>query len=262
MLFRWFENSRVYHPMRHLDATGAELGRPFENVFFKTRDGVELNGWFYPAAANAPHDRLVFLNCHGNGGNISHRLGLYRALLDLGANVFSFDYRGYGSSQGSPSEAGTYLDAQAAHQWLRQKGFAGKNIIAYGESLGGGIAGELCSREETGGLVLQSTFTSLRDLGAELYPWLPVRLVGKILYDTRGKLPRLKIPVLVMHSRDDNLIGFRHSQENFAAANEPKFFLELRGGHNDEAWEAPGFKDAMEKFLEAAQSPGKKPPEN
>jgi uncharacterized protein len=249
MLFRWFEHSRVYHPQRQLEATGAELGRPYENVFFKTSDGVELNGWFYPAAANAPHAQLVFLNCHGNGGNISHRLGLYRALLELGANVFSFDYRGYGASQGKPTEHGTYLDAQAAYQWLRKKGFAAKNIIVYGESLGGGIASELCAREETGGLILQSTFTSLRELGAELYPWLPVKLVGKIRYDTRSKLPQLKIPVLVMHSRDDGLIGFRHSQENFEAANEPKFFIELRGGHSDEAWEAPGFAAAMGKFL-------------
>jgi fermentation-respiration switch protein FrsA (DUF1100 family) len=254
MLFRWFEHSRVYHPKRQLEATGAELGRPFENVFFKSSDGVELNGWFYPAAASAPHEQWVFLNCHGNGGNISHRLGLYQALLDLGANVFSFDYRGYGASQGKPTEEGTYLDAQAAYQWLRKKGFAGKNIIVYGESLGGGIASELCTREETGGLILQSTFTSLRELGAELYPWLPVRLVGKIRYDTRSKLPRLKIPVLVMHSRDDGLIGFRHSQENFAAANEPKIFRELRGGHSDDAWEAPGFKSALETFLEAAQN--------
>jgi fermentation-respiration switch protein FrsA (DUF1100 family) len=255
MLFRWFEHSRVYHPSRQLEATGAELGRPFENVFFKTSDGVELNGWFYPAAANAPYGQFAFLNCHGNGGNISNRLGLYQALLALGANVFSFDYRGYGASQGKPTEEGTYLDAQAAYQWLRKKGFAGKNIIVYGESLGGGIASEVCAREETGGLILQSTFTSLPDIGAELYPWLPVRLIGRIRYDTRGKLPRLKIPVLVMHSRDDGLIGFRHSQENFAAANEPKFFSELRGGHSDQAWEAPGFKSAIEKFLEAVQKP-------
>ena len=109
-------------------------------------------------------------------------------------------------------------------------------------------------REETGGLILQSTFTNLHDLGSELYPWLPVRLVGKIRYDTRSKLPRLKIPILVMHSQEDSLIGYRHSQQNFAAANEPKFFCELRGGHNDEAWEAPGFENAVEKFLEAVQT--------
>jgi hypothetical protein len=260
MLFRWFEHSRVYHPTRRLEATGAELGRPFENVFFKTSDGVELNGWFFPAQPNSPRGQMAFLNCHGNGGNISHRIGLYRALLETGANVFTLDYRGYGLSHGKPTEEGTYLDAQAAYQWLRQKGFAGRNVIVYGESLGGGIATELCAREETGGLILQSTFTSLPEIGAELYPWLPVRLVGKIRYDTRGKLPRLKIPVLVMHSRDDRLISFRHSEQNFAAANEPKFFCELRGGHNDEAWEAPGFETALENFLETVQSAGRPAP--
>src|SRR6201999_797444 len=111
-----------------------------------------------------------------------------------------------------------------AYHWLLHKGFAGRNIIVYGESLGGGIATELCVREETGGLILQSTFTSLPDIGAELYPWLPVRAIGRIKYDTQSKLPQLKIPVLVMHSREDGLIGFRHSERNFAAAKEPKFF--------------------------------------
>lgn len=254
MLFRWFEHSRVYHPSRRLDASAAELGRPFEDVFFTTNDGIKLNGWFFPASADASHREIAILNCHGNGGNISHRLGLYRALLDLGANVFSFDYRGYGLSEGKPGEEGTYRDAQAAYQWLRQKGFAGKNIVIYGESLGGAIATELCLREETGGLILQSTFTSLPEIGAELYPWLPVRLVGRIRYDTRSKLPRLRIPVLVMHSREDGLIGFRHSEQNLAAANEPKFFCELRGGHSDEAWTAPGFEETIGKFLDAVHS--------
>ena len=249
MLLRWFENSRVYHPTRRLEATGAELGRAFENVFFKTSDGIELNGWFYPTDAKSPGHGPVFLNCHGNGGNISHRLGLYRALLETGASVFSFDYRGYGRSRGKPDEEGTYLDAQAAYRWLREKGFAARNIIVYGESLGGAIATELCLRELSGGLVLQSTFTSLPDIGAELYPYLPVRWMGRIKYDTRVKLPRIKVPVLVMHSREDGLIAFRHSERNFAVANEPKFFSELRGRHNDPAWEAPEFASALRKFL-------------
>lgn len=255
MLLRWFEHSRVYHPTRQLEVTGAELGRPFEDVFFKTSDGVELNGWFYPADSASPRGQMAFLNCHGNGGNISHRLGLYGALLQTGGAVLTFDYRGYGKSRGRPGEEGTYLDAQAAYHWLRQKGYAGKNIIVYGESLGGGIASELCLREETGGLILQSTFTSLPEIGAELYPWLPVRWVGRIKYDTRSKLPRLKIPVLVMHSRDDGLIGFRHSERNFEVANEPKAFAELRGGHDDPAWEAPEFKGAIEKFLNTVENP-------
>ena len=115
VMLRWFEHSQVYHPDRILIATGAELGRPFEDVRFKASDGVELNGWFFPAATNAPRARFAVLLCHGNGGNISHRLDTCAALLETGVQVFVFDYRGYGHSQGRPSEEGTYRDAQAAY---------------------------------------------------------------------------------------------------------------------------------------------------
>ena len=250
MLLRWFEYGKVYRPGRTMDATGAELKRPFEDVCFKCADGVELNGWFYPGEPKSPRAKIAVLICHGNTGNISDRLELYRPWLDAGAAVFAFDYRGFGRSRGRPSEEGTYRDAQAAYQWLRQKGFAGSNIIAYGESLGGGIASELCLREETGALVLQSTFTSIPEVGAELYPWLPVRWISTIQYDTHGKLPRLKVPVLVMHSRADNVIAFAHSQRNLAAANEPKFFCELSGEHNGLAWSTAEYRTAIEKFLD------------
>jgi fermentation-respiration switch protein FrsA (DUF1100 family) len=249
MLFRWFEHSQVYHPSGAMDATGAELGRPFENVFFKTGDGVELNGWFYPANTNSGRAHFVILICHGNGGNISHRLELYGTLLATGVSVFAFDYRGYGRSRGRPGEEGTYLDAQAAHQWLQQRGFAGKDIIAYGESLGGAVAAELCVREKAGGLILQSAFTSTAEIGAELFPWLPVRWINRIKYDACGKLPRLKIPVLVMHSRSDELVGFHHGERNFAAANEPKLFWELQGDHNDPIADRARFVEGIEKFL-------------
>jgi len=253
MLLRWFERNQVYHPSRILDATGQELGRPCENVFFKAADGVELNGWFYPADTNSPRARFVILVCHGNGGNISHRLDLYQTLLESGVSVFAFDYRGYGRSGGRPGEQGTYLDAQAAHQWLRQKGFAGKDVIPYGESLGGAVATELCLRETTAGLILQSTFTSTLDIGAELFPWLPVRWLNTIKYDTRGKLPRLRVPVLVMHSRSDGLISFHHGEANFAAANEPKLFCELAGDHNDPIADQARFTAGIEEFLQLVE---------
>jgi len=252
MLFRWFEHSQVYHPSRTMDATGAELGRPFENVFFKTSDGIELNGWFFPANTNSPRTHLAVLVCHGNGGNISHRLDLYRALLQSGVAVFAFDYRGYGRSNGRPSEAGTYLDAQAAGQRLTEKGFA--DIIVYGESLGGGVASELCRRKKMRGLILQGAFTSVPDIGAELFPWLPGRLLGAIKYDTRARLPQLKIPVLVMHSRTDELAAFHHAERNFAAANEPKLFWEISGGHNDALDESAHFVEGIEKFLRLIES--------
>jgi len=232
LMLRWFEHHQVYQPYRQLETSGSELGRPFEDVHFQTSDGVGLNGWFFPADTDSARKHYIYLLCHGNAGNISHRLEHCAALLETGASVFIFDYRGYGRSQGRPGEEGTYLDAQAAHQWLRQKGFAATHIIALGESLGGGVASELALRESLGGLVLQSTYTSITDVGAELFPWLPVRRFGTIKYNTRARLPRVRVPVLVMHSREDGLISFSHAEKNFAAANEPKMFWEISGEHN------------------------------
>ncbi len=249
LMLRWYEHNQVYHPDKILTASAADLGRPCEDVFFRTADGLQLNGWFFPAPINVPRRQLVVLICHGNAGNISHRLDLCQTLLQTGVNVFVFDYRGYGRSSGRPSEEGTYQDALTAHHWLQLKGFASTNIIAYGESLGGAVACELATRTPVGGLVLQSTFTSIPDLGAELIPWLPVRWLANIKYETCRKLPKLHVPVLVMHSRGDELVNCRHAERNYAAAVGPKVFCELRGGHNDAVLDRQAFLNGMEKFL-------------
>lgn len=230
MFFRWFEQSQVYHPSVAHDYAASELGRDYQEIHLG-RD-PSIHGWFFPAQTNAPRRNLAFLICHGNGGNISHRLDMTEALLETGANVLLFDYRGYGKSSGKPSEQGTYSDAQAAYHWLRQAGFSENKIVVLGESLGGGVASELAVRERLGGLILQSTFTCIPDIGAELFSWLPVRAICSIHYDTCRKLPGLKLPIMVMHSRDDTLIGFHHAEKNFATANEPKMFWELKGNHN------------------------------
>ena len=255
LMLRWFEHSQVYHPSRVMDTTGAQLGRAFEDVQFRSEDGVELNGWFFPAEASSARRSLVVLLCHGNGGNICHRLDMAEALLATGVSVFLFDYRGYGRSRGHPSEAGTYRDGEAAYRWLEQKGFAAKNILLFGESLGGGVAAELASRLPSGGLILQSTFTCIADIGADLFPWLPVRWLAQIKYDTLSKLPLIKTPVLVMHSRGDRLIRFQHSQRNFAAANSPKLFCELAGDHNDPLTDRAMFIAGFEKFLSLIGQP-------
>jgi fermentation-respiration switch protein FrsA (DUF1100 family) len=250
-VLRWFEHRQVYQPYHEMDARGSELGRPFEDVYFPATDGVRLNGWFFPADADSPRRPLVYLLCHGNTGNISHRLDHCAALLETGAGVFIFDYRGYGRSEGRPNEEGTYRDAQGAHRWLKEKGFGATQIIALGESLGGGIASELALRETVGGLILQSTFASVTELGAELFPWLPVRWIGTIRYDTRSKLPRVKVPVLIMHSRADSLIGFRHAQKNYAAASEPKLLWEIGGDHNRFLqFDRERYLEGLNKFLE------------
>jgi pimeloyl-ACP methyl ester carboxylesterase len=133
---------------------------------------------------------------------------------------------------------------------LVEKGFAATNLIALGESLGCAVATELACRQTLGGLILQSGFTSVPDLGAELFPWLPVRQIGRIRYDTRSKLPRLTVPVLILHSPDDELIGFHHAQRNYAVAREPKWLWELRGGHNDALWvDRARFRAGLEMFL-------------
>jgi len=258
IMLRWFEHSQIYHPDRSFEAGPGELGRPFEDVVFSASDGPKLNGWFFPADANSPRRHLALALCHGNAGNISHRLQVCKTLLQTGINVFLFDYRGYGRSEGWPSEEGTYLDAQAAHQWLQRKGFAATNIIAFGESLGGGIASELAVREPCAGLVLQSTFSCMPDIGGELFPWLPVKWLCTIKYDTCKKLPQLKLPILIMHSRTDGLIGFHHATKNFSLANEPKLLWEIYGLHNDPVGDPDHFRHGFEKFLaliEASRSP-------
>lgn len=260
-LLRWFEHRQVYFPSRSFRGSAESLARPWEDAYFQTADGQKINGWFFPARTNSPRAHLAVLLCHGNAGNIGDRLGLYEVLLAAGVNVFAFDYRGYGRSTGRPSESRTYLDAQAAYDWLRIRGIAGANIIALGESLGGGVAGELAVRVPLRGLILQSTFTSIPDLGAELFPWLPVRTLSTIRYDTLAKLPRIRIPILVMHSRSDSLVGFHHGQKLFASANEPKTFCELEGDHNEALSSGlERYREGLDRFLASLEKPGTKTP--
>lgn len=248
-VFRNFETNQVYHPSRLFVTTGAELRRPFEDVLFTAADSVRLHGWFYPAKPDDDSPGLVALVCHGNAGNISHRLDLCEALVDNGLSVLLFDYRGYGKSEGKPSEEGTYLDVCAAYDWLLVKGFTAAQIIAYGESLGAAVAAELAVRKPLAGLVLQSTFTSIPDIGKEVFPWLPVRWISRIGYRTEEKLKQIRVPVLILHSRDDRLVRFHHAEKNFAAANEPKLLWELSGDHNDGLGDPAHFNAGLSKFL-------------
>src|SRR5665213_2571962 len=248
LMLRWVEYKQIYQPSRKMDAIPGQLGRPFEDVFIPVENGQRINGWYFPARNI---NSAVVLVCHGNAGNISHRLDLAALLLETGAGVLLVEYRGYGRSDGKPGEENSYRDAQAAYHWLIGKGVAGTNIIGYGESLGGGVISELAVREKLGGVILQSTYTSMTYLGAELFPWLPVRLVSTIKYNTRAKLPKLHVPVLILHSRRDDLIAFHHAEQNFAAANEPKFLREISGGHNDALYSSrPAMLGAIREFLQ------------
>ena len=233
-LYLFFMQPRLLYypdiPGRGLDANPAAVGLAYEEVFLQASDGVRLHAWFIPAA----HPRATVLFCHGNAGNISHRLDSIRLLHSLGLQVLIFDYRGYGLSEGKPSEAGTYRDADAAWRYLREdRGLAASGIIILGRSLGAAIAADLASRTRPGAVILESAFTSVPDLAAGIYPWLPVRWLSRYRYDNLGKLARVGSPLLLVHSRDDEIIPFAHGERLFARAREPKAFLELRGGHNE-----------------------------
>jgi fermentation-respiration switch protein FrsA (DUF1100 family) len=248
LLLRIFEGRLVYFPSHDMGAPPENLGAAFEEAWIPVENGGQIHAWYFAQhKGQVQASDHVILVCHGNAGNISHRTELARLLLEAGASVLLFDYRGYGLSPGSPGEQNTYQDGEAACRWLEKKGYAATQIIGYGESLGGGVATELARRGRVGGLILQSTFTSIPDIGAEVYPWLPVRWISSIRYDTLRKLPDIKIPVLIMHSRQDRLIPFHHAEKNFAAANQPKSLCEIEGDHND------GIFVSHEKILAAVK---------
>lgn len=242
LFLRWFERHNVYQPFRALAGAPDEVGLKFEDVTFAAPDGVKLHGWYLPADGA----RFTLLLSHGNGGNISHRIGKLLLLRALGVNVFIYDYRGYGRSEGQPSEAGTYQDALAACDWLRaSKGAVPGQVIAYGESLGSAVAVELAVQRPVAGVALESPFTSVPDMARAIYPWLPLRWLCAIRYDSLSKIVRLKAPLLVFHSPTDEIVPFEQGEKLFAAAPEPKRFVRLRGYHND------GFEVSEEVYQQA-----------
>jgi fermentation-respiration switch protein FrsA (DUF1100 family) len=243
----WAQESFVYFPDRKLAGTPANAGMSYKAVTLVTEDGLRLNGWFVPAARS----RGTLLFNHGNAGNISHRLESIRQFRDLGLDVFIYDYRGYGESEGKPSEEGTYRDAEAAWRYLTETHkVAPERLVYFGRSLGAGVASRLAIRHPPRALIVESAFTSVPDFGAEVYPWLPVRWLARLHYPTRDNLRLLRVPVLVIHSRSDEIIPFRHGEALYAAANEPKELLEIRGGHND-GFLASGkrYTDGIDAFL-------------
>ena len=220
----------LYGPVREVAYTPGELGLVFEDVAFKSSDGLQLSGWYMPAKSS----EFTVLFCHGNGGNIAHRLDSINIFHDLGLNCFIFDYRGYGNSEGAPCEEGTYLDAGAAYKWLREeKKISPDNIIIFGRSLGGSIAAQLASKVKARALVIESAFTSYIDIGKKFYPYMPVRWFARFSYRTIDYIKNVDCPVMLIYSRNDDIVPFEFGPELYEAANEPKEFVEILGSHND-----------------------------
>ncbi len=220
----------AFHPMRELEGSPAEAALRFEDVRLTTDDGVKLHGWYVPADSPGGATLLFF---HGNAGNISHRVDSIALFHELGLNVLIIDYRGYGRSQGRPGEKGTYADAEAAWRYLTEhRDVKPEQIVIFGRSLGGAVAVELATRHTPAALIVESTFTSGADMARRMAPWFPRWLIF-LRYDSLQRIGQVHCPVLIVHSRDDEMIPFEQGRRLFAAAPSPKEFLELEGGHNE-----------------------------
>ena len=226
----FFQSQMIYYPDRKINMTPANIGLEFDEVFFVSRDGVRLCGWFIPAGQS----KNMVLFCHGNAGNISDRLDTISIFNQLGLSIFIFDYRGYGKSEGKPDEKGTYADAEAAMKWIvENKNILHGDIIIFGRSLGGAIAAWLAKKCTPRALILESAFTSIPDMGSKLYPWLPVRLMSRFSYSTIDYIRDVNSPVLIIHSPDDDLVPFSQGKRLLEAAHEPREFMEIAGDHNN-----------------------------
>lgn len=239
------QGKMLYYPLREIGQTPKDIGLDYEDLQLRTKDGLLISAWYVPA----DFERAVLLFCHGNAGNISHRLDSIRIFHDLGLSVLIFDYRGYGKSEGSPDEEGTYRDAEAGYDYLtNQRGVSPEKIVLFGRSLGSAVAAETALRRTAGALIVESGFTSVPDLGRHYYPFLPVRLISRYHYTTIEKIVRIAAPKLLIHSPDDEIIPFSHGEALFAKAGDPKKFLAIRGGHND------GFLISGEAYVDGIRS--------
>lgn len=244
-LMYMLQEQMIFLPDGTLTATPADIGMPYEQVHLESEDGIRLHGWLVEADGPARGTLLFF---HGNAGNISHRLESLQQFHRLGMDVLIIDYRGYGNSEGSPDEKGTYKDAEAAWQWLtRDRGVPPGEIVLFGRSLGASVAAWLAMQTEPAGLIMESAFTSAADLGQSIYPIFPVHMLLRVRYPTLDYLQQTDAPVLVAHSPDDEIVPYEMGRTLYENAPVQRQFLELSGGHND------GFLVTGQRYMDGMQ---------
>jgi len=251
------QESLIFFPDRHVRFTPADLGMAFGDVRLETSDGVTLAAWWVPA----PQGRGALIFSHGNAGNMGDRVGKLRLFHDLGLSVLAFDYRGYGASQGKPSEEGTAHDMDAAVTHVRDsRGVPLDRTVFYGESLGGAVVIEAATRFPPAALVAESTFTSARAMARRHYPFVPPALV-RVGYDSLSRVRRLACPTLFLHGPADTIVPFEMGEALFRAAPEPKRFAALVGDHNSGGiLESPEACRKLAELLDAVLGVG--PPRN
>ncbi|MCI0707256.1 MAG: alpha/beta hydrolase [Ignavibacteriae bacterium] len=236
ILLMLFEEKFIFFPSSYpggyYDEAGTVPG--IEDCSFITEDGVKIHAWFVKSDSAV----ATLLMAHGNAGNLSHRLPIIKAMRDSGFNVLMFDYRGYGKSEGSPTEDGVYADGRAAFDYLLQRqGVDSSSIILFGTSLGGAVAVDIATHRKAAGLILESTFSTAKDVARVAYPFLPAQFILRSRFDSEAKIRTIRIPILFLHGDQDGVIPIALGRKLYSAANEPKTFHTIVGAdHNDTFW--------------------------
>lgn len=249
-LIWWRQDSLVFRPTAEYFSLPDSQGLVHEDVDIEVAAGTKIRGWFVRAIGERRGTILYF---HGNGGNLSSNLTRIHSFAEEGFDSFSIDYEGYGASDGKPSEANLYRDADAAWDWLtKTKGVDPKQIAIWGHSLGGATAAWCASRQNPRIVLLDSTFTSMPEMGAKIYPVLPIKLIAHNIFDNLERVQQIRVPILIANGRDDGLVPFEMGQELFRAANHPKRFVELAGDHGNGFESTPAAWKEMKELFEAA----------
>jgi uncharacterized protein len=237
---RSLEDRTVFVPTKTQEGTPQDIGLPFENIFLTTSDGIKIHGWFVPAL----DAKTTLLYFHGNAGNITGRLPKIVLFHLMGLNVFIIEYRGYGISEGLPTEKGVYQDAMAAYDYLVGKRKVDpKTVVIYGVSLGGAVAIDLASQKPEAALIIDSSFTSAKDMAKVIFPIAPSFLI-KSKFDSQVKIKTVRAPKLFIHSIDDEVVPYILGRRLFSQSLAPKSFLTIQGTHND------GYKTSQKEFSE------------
>lgn len=246
---KYLEKKSVFFPDAKLKATPADAGLEYDDVHFETKDQVTLHGWLVKVKHD-PQKAPTLLFLHGNAGNIGDRVDKVRFFHELDMNVFIIDYRGYGRSEGRPTESGVYRDARDAFDYLKSREDIGQDIIVYGASLGGAVAIDLAVHRPVKALIVDSSFTSAADMAKVILPVTPAFLLS-VKWDSKQKIKELDIPKLFFHSREDKVVPYPLGRRLFEAAPEPKEFFDIDGGHNDGYFESLDLiREKMQEFLQ------------
>ena len=231
IFYNKIENFYVFYPQTGFVMTPEDLRLNYRDVYFDSKDGEKLHGWFFPRNKDAP----VILYCHGNACNISHLLEYTGLLLDQGLQVFLFDYRGYGKSTGIPSEDGIYMDTQAAYDYLvNEEKIPSDRIVLAGHSVGAAAAIDVAIKNHVRSIIIESAFTSTKDMSKRMFPMNLISFILPANYNNLEKVGGISIPKLFIHGQDDEIVPFEMGKRLFETSSEPKYFYPINGaGHND-----------------------------